>query len=163
MSSGAAKAGDQITIRPACEHDCEFVAGLAGSLLEFGSPAWKDKHALAAGYRALLANAVSAQEPRSAVFIAESAGGEPLGFISLKVIGTVGGGERGHVADLAVTETARRLGVGSALMQIGETWARERGLAMLSLDVWSSNERALNFYRQRGYETESLSLFKVLE
>ena len=58
------------------------------------------------------------------------------------------GVERGHVVNLAVSHTARRRGVGRALMQAGEAWARERGFTVLSLDVWSTNERALEFYRR---------------
>lgn len=47
-------------------------------------------------------------------------------------------------------------------MQAGEASARERGFAVLSLDVWSTNERALEFYRRPGYGAESLCLIKAL-
>jgi ribosomal protein S18 acetylase RimI-like enzyme len=67
------------------------------------------------------------------------------------------------VADLAVTENARRLGVGTALMRAGEIWARKRGLPVLSLDVWSTNTRALEFYSRMGYRPESVSLIKALD
>jgi ribosomal protein S18 acetylase RimI-like enzyme len=87
----------------------------------------------------------------------------PLGFISLKVSADVAGLERGHVADLAVAERARRMGVGTALMRAGEAWARERGLSVLSLDVWASNQRALEFYWHLGYFAESLCLIKALD
>src|SRR5262249_2753848 len=43
-----------------------------------------------------------------------------------------------------------------------EAWACEQGLPALSLDVWSTNERALAFYRHLGYRPESLSLVKTL-
>ena len=36
---------DRIEIRPARNGDSDFVAGLASSLLDFGSPAWKDLEA----------------------------------------------------------------------------------------------------------------------
>jgi hypothetical protein len=47
--------GDPIVIRPAVEGDCDFITGLVTSLLEFGSPAWNDKQALAPGFREALA------------------------------------------------------------------------------------------------------------
>ncbi len=94
--------------------------------------------------------------------IAEDEDGTPLGFISLKVSNDVAGVERGHVADLAVAGGARRRGVGRALMQAGEAWARERGFAVLSLDVSSTNERALEFYRRLAYGAESLCFIKAL-
>jgi ribosomal protein S18 acetylase RimI-like enzyme len=153
---------DRIRIRSADERDDEFVAGLVSSLLEFGSPAWEDKDALAPGFRNVLASAVRAPDRQSTVLIAERGDGTPLGFISLKVDEDVAGIPRGHVADLAVTETARRTGVGTQLMRAGEHWARDRGLALLSLDVWSTNERALAFYERLGYSAESLCLIKAL-
>lgn len=153
---------DRIVIRPADDRDMAFVAGLVSSLLEFGSPAWEDKDALAPGFREVLARAAHDQDQRSTVLIAERTDGTPLGFISMKVGEDAAGNERGHVADLAVTENARRIGVGAELMKAGEQWARDRGLALLGLDVWSTNERALAFYERLGYRPESLCLIKAL-
>jgi ribosomal protein S18 acetylase RimI-like enzyme len=48
-------------------------------------------------------------------------------------------------------------------MKAGEAWARDRGLPELSLDVWSTNQRALAFYRRLGYCTESLCLVKRVD
>ena len=154
---------DRIAIRAACEADANFVAGLVSSLLEFGSPAWSDEEALAPGFAEVLAGAVRAQDSRSTVLIAQSADGTRLGFISLTVREDVTGVERGHVADLGVIEEARRMGVGSALMRAGEAWACERGLLVLSLDLWATNERARAFYETLGYSAESLCLFKRLD
>ena len=72
---------DQVAIRPAEEDGIEFVAGFVPTLLEFGSPAWEDVDAMARGFRQVLARAVSAQDPRSTVLIAEAADGTPLAFI----------------------------------------------------------------------------------
>lgn len=132
-------------------------------MLEFGSPAWEDVEALAPGFRDVLARAVSGQDPRATVLIAQGADAKLLGFISLRVREDVAGVERGHVADLAVTDSARRVGVGTALIRAGESWARERGLPLLSLDVWSTNDAALSFYRRMGYCAESLCLIKRLD
>lgn len=151
---------DRLLIRPADERDGEFIAGLVPSLLEFGSPTWNDAGAFAPGFRDALADAVRAQGPHSTVLVAEAADGTRLGFISLKEAKDVAGTARGHVADVAVTADARRMGVGTALMNAAEAWARERGLPELSLDVWSTNERALAFYRRLGYCAESSCLVK---
>ena len=154
---------DRIVIRPARDSDLDFVVSLVSSLLEFGSPAWADVETLAPGFRDVLAHVVSSHDPRRTVLIAQAADETPLGFISLGVREDVTGVERGHVADLAVTENARMMGVGRALMRAGEAWARDRRLPVLSLDVWSTNDRALSFYRQLGYMAESLCLIKRLD
>ena len=154
---------ERFEIRPARAADSDFVAGLVSSLLEFGSPVWEDPEALAPGFRKVVGEAVRNQDSQSTVLIAESDSGTPLGFISLKVSNDVTGTARGHVADLAVTPIARRNGVGQALMQAGEAWAREHGLDVLSLDVWSTNQPALEFYRRLGYAPESLCLIKALD
>ena len=95
------------------------MAGFVSSLLEFGSPAWKDATPLAPGFAEVLASAVRAQDSRSTVLIAQSAEQTRLGFISLIVREDVTGVERGHMADLGVIEDARRIGVGSAPMRGG--------------------------------------------
>lgn len=154
---------DRIAIRSAGEADVDFVSGLVSSLLEFGSPAWKDAKPLAQRFAEVLASAVRAQDSRSTVLIAQSEDGTRLGFISLTVGEDVTGVERGHVADLGVIEDARRMGVGSALMMAGEAWARERGLPVLSIDLWATNERARVFYESLGYSAESSCLFKRLD
>ncbi len=151
---------DPIIIRPALDRDREFVLSLVSSLLEFGSSAWEDAESLAPAFREALGLVLSSRDPRATVLIAHAADETPLGFISLRVHEDVTGAERGHVADLAVTEDARRMGVGTALMKAGESWARDRGLPLLSLDVWSTNDRALSFYHRLGYSAESCRLIK---
>jgi hypothetical protein len=56
---------DRLVIRPAREHDCEFITGLVPSLLEFGSPTWDDAGTFAPGFRDVLAGAVRAHRGRS--------------------------------------------------------------------------------------------------
>jgi GNAT superfamily N-acetyltransferase len=154
---------DRIFIRQARSEDRDFVAEMVPSLLASSSPAWPDTEALAPGFRQLLAQAISDQSRRSTVLIAETADAKPLGFISLKVREDPAGIERAHVADLAVTDSARRTGVGTALMKAAESWARDLGMGLLSLDVWSSNENALAFYRHLGFSAESVCLIKRLD
>jgi ribosomal protein S18 acetylase RimI-like enzyme len=154
---------EDIVIRRATQEDRDFVAQFASSLLEFGSPTWKDSAALAPGFRSVLADAVSNQSSRTVVLVAQEQGGDRLGFVSLTVREDVSGAERAHVADLAVSEDARGLGVGRALMAAAEAWAREQRLPVVGLDVRSTNDWATSFYRGLGYRPESLHLIKELD
>jgi len=69
-------------------------------------------------------------------------------------------GDFASATTLAEDALALADAVGQALVQAGEAWARERGLTILGLDVWSTNEPALAFYERTGYRPESLSLIK---
>jgi len=58
----------------------------------------------------------------------------------------------GHIITIDVVEAWRRRGVGRALMQAAEDWARLEGLRLMSLETAESNLVAQRFYRARGYE-----------
>jgi shikimate dehydrogenase len=57
-----------------------------------------------------------------------------------------------YVHHLAVAPTARRLGVGSALLRAAEEHAQGAGLSGLRLDSWSFNSEAHAFFRLLGFE-----------
>jgi ribosomal protein S18 acetylase RimI-like enzyme len=48
-------------------------------------------------------------------------------------------------------------------MRAVEGWAREQRLPVIGLDVWSTNEQAIAFYRRLGYRPESSHLIKELD
>jgi putative acetyltransferase len=61
-----------------------------------------------------------------------------------------------HVADLGlmVAREFRRQGIGTALMEEAERWARDLGVRKLELHVCPHNEAAIALYRGLGYEEE---------
>jgi RimJ/RimL family protein N-acetyltransferase len=61
-----------------------------------------------------------------------------------------------HVADLGlmVARPHRRQGIGRALMEAAEAWARDVGVRKLELHVFPYNEAALALYEALGYERE---------
>lgn len=60
---------------------------------------------------------------------------------------------RAHVEDMLVTATARRQGVGRALVQEATRWSQERGAGRVLLTVWQGNQGAEAFYRSLGFRT----------
>src|SRR5262245_48785423 len=67
-----------------------------------------------------------------ALFVAEEAG-ELVGWVHVQESGSLVSDPCALVAGLVVAGTTRRRGVGRALMQRVEQWARERGLFSLRL------------------------------
>ena len=59
--------------------------------------------------------------------------------------------EQGELANLAIGETHRRVGLGSRLLDEVVALARARGVRSLYLEVRSSNERAAALYAGRGF------------
>jgi RimJ/RimL family protein N-acetyltransferase len=61
-----------------------------------------------------------------------------------------------HVADLGlmVAREFRRRGIGMALMEEAEQWARGLGVRKLELHVFPHNEAAIALYKRLGYEEE---------
>jgi len=53
-----------------------------------------------------------------------------------------------------VAQGHRRQGIGRALMEAGEAWAREVGVTKLELHVFPHNHAAIALYEQLGYERE---------
>ncbi len=102
----------------------------------------------------------------AAVFIAEE-GTTALAFIELAVRSFSDGCESmpvPHVEGWYVEPSARGKGVGRALMDSAETWARERGFTELASDTEPWNERSIAAHARCGFrETERLVKFcKIL-
>jgi ribosomal protein S18 acetylase RimI-like enzyme len=77
-------------------------------------------------------------------------------------IDQVSGDRHAHIFLLYVVPEHRRQGIGKALMQYVEKWAIARGDRQIGLQVFQSNQPALNLYNQLGYQTQSLWMLKEL-
>ena len=94
------------------------------------------------------------RHPDAAVVVAEAAG-EIVGRLS--VARDPHPASR-HVADLGlmVAVSARRQGVGWALLDQAVAWARPAGVRKLELHVFPHNEPALRLYERFGFAREGL-------
>jgi ribosomal protein S18 acetylase RimI-like enzyme len=87
----------------------------------------------------------------------------PVGCVWVgNAIDQVSGDRHAHIFLLYVVPEHRRRGIGKALMQYVENWAIERGDRQIGLQVFQSNQPALNLYNQLGYQTQSLWMLKEL-
>ncbi len=99
----------------------------------------------------------------AAVFLADDET-TPLGFIELAVRSFSDGCESmpvPHVEGWYVEPSARGRGIGRALMQAAEGWARDRGFTELASDTEPWNERSIAAHARCGFrETERLVKFR---
>lgn len=63
-----------------------------------------------------------------------------------------------HAAEFGITVAASAwgVGVGRALLEALEVWAREQGVTRIALGVFEENERARSLYRSLGYVDEGV-------
>ncbi|MUL38618.1 GNAT family N-acetyltransferase [Gloeocapsopsis dulcis] len=67
-----------------------------------------------------------------------------------------------HIFLLYVVPEHRRRGIGTALMEYAENWAKKRGDRQIGLQVFQCNQPALNLYNQMDYESTSIWMVKKL-
>jgi len=89
--------------------------------------------------------------PADAAFVAEDAGGRPLGALILRVHKRDGERVVGYRLAMAVEADARRKGVGRALLEQAKRFSEAVGAAYLLLLVDSSNDPAIRAYQATGF------------
>jgi GNAT superfamily N-acetyltransferase len=150
-------------VRSARSADREFIVRLTPRLAAgFPLPAWRTAEEVARTEAATLDAALRLMPDGNALLVAETAEGEPAGFVYLERLVDYFGRPHGHVGILAVAGEVEGQGVGRVLLGAYERWARERGLEMLSLNVFAQNERARRVYERVGYTPETLRYVKIL-
>jgi ribosomal protein S18 acetylase RimI-like enzyme len=148
-----------LTLRRATAADDQVLAVLAARLSAFELPAWRAPHEIAeADSRAMIAAAASGN-PDDEVLIAER-GGEVVGCLHVLAVTDFFGLRHGHVSVIATTEAAEGSGVARRLMEHAEQWTAERGLPLLTLNMFAGNARARRFYEIAGFEVEMVKYAK---
>jgi RimJ/RimL family protein N-acetyltransferase len=146
--------GALVEIRPAEPRDAEALVELSRAVEGeeegwlVGGPEWRDAGAARRYLRE------TRRRRDRAVLVADGAG-DIVGRLSLT---------RGrhpataHVAALAVlvARKRRRQGIGRALMEAAEAWARDIGVSKLELSVFAHNAAAIALYERLGYRREGL-------
>jgi len=145
-------AGGGITIRGAEPSDTDELVALLRVLFTLEEDFSYNERVQRRGMALL----ISRQGPERQVFVAEK-GGRVAGMCSIQtLISTAEGGVVGQVEDVVVGDGCRGNGIGNALMDAVDGWAREKGLKRLQLLAEKGNTQALKFYRSRGWEITNL-------
>lgn len=153
-------------IRPATPQDRAWILALAPRLHAFGPPGpppWRPLVQMDRAVARGLERVLEAPSPTAQILIAEGPGPESLGFMHVHTATDFFTGEvHTHISDLVVAQAAEGRGVGRALLEAAEAWARERGHRLLTLNVFPTNRRALAVYERAGFAPDTMKLVKAL-
>lgn len=155
-------ANTRVAIRSATSADRAFLSRLADRLADFDRPVGRSHAEIADGDRRALFEALDNTRPGTELFIAEL-GGTPAGCLLMWTLEDYFSRQwHAHVSVIAVTKEAEGRGVGRALMEYAEHWARQRGHRSITLSVFEGNQRAQALYTRVGYQTEMRRMVKLL-
>lgn len=79
-----------------------------------------------------------------------------LGWIELEERENITGGHVAEITGLVVAASARRTGVGRALIAYAESWAGSRGLKKIRVRSNARREEAADFYPAAGFDLEKM-------
>ena len=91
--------------------------------------------------------------------IVDEGTGDVVGYIWLH-IAPGEGPKKAFIYDLIIFEKFRKRGYGRAALVALEEYAKEKGIASISLHVFAHNAAALSLYRKMGYEVTSMNMKK---
>jgi ribosomal-protein-alanine N-acetyltransferase len=90
-------------------------------------------------------------------FVAESYGSVVgYGIITIERGRIIHGGRRGHIMNLAVSQTVRRQGIGERLVRSLLSFSRKATAQDTYLEVRASNSAAISFYTKLGFEESGI-------
>ncbi len=90
--------------------------------------------------------------PRAVALVAVDVADEPLGWIQVECTPSLAVGDTALIGGLVVDEAHRSGRIGTALLEAGESWAREHGAQAMTVSSRIARERAHRFYEREGYE-----------
>lgn len=81
---------------------------------------------------------------------------EPAGCLWLtEAIDQRSGQKQAYVFLLYVAPNHRKKGIGTALMQHAQQWAKQKGYEQMSLQVFENNSAAMKLYEKLGYQSQA--------
>lgn len=150
-----------VRVRPFVPDDRAFVLSLA-SRLAIGMQAWRNRDLWLATVEGWLTESIQQHGQKTMVWIAENEEGERVGFATVSHSTHFTGQPQAYIGELATAEAAEGHGVGSALVNACEQWARKQGYTILTLSTGAANARALQFYKHLGFQDEDVTLTKLI-
>ena len=101
-------------------------------------------------------NLESVLKDKTQVIFVADIGSKVVGYIHLTSYDVIYTDTHKNCLGLAVDNDYKRMGVGSALLNQGEIWAKDNGAVGIRLCSGVEREKAHQFYQSQGYEVTKL-------
>jgi len=150
-----------IHVRSYKPDDRAFVLGLA-QRLAIGMQPWRNMELWLRTFEEWINQSIADHNQKGMVFIAEDEVGERCGFATVSHSNHFTGQPQANIGELASVDSAEGRGVGTALVNACENWAREQGYNLLTVSTGAANKRALYFYHHLGFRDEDVTLTRIL-
>ena len=151
-----------MNIRVATAADAAAILALVPRLAEAGTPRGRDAGQIEARDLEAVRRAVQSHATDERLLVAEQ-DQSIVGFVHVTTVTDYYTASCiGHVSDLVVAAQAEGQGIGRALIEAGEQWARSRGYRLMQLNVLVQNTAARGLYERLGYAAEWLKYVKPL-
>jgi len=112
---------------------------------------------------AFTATAWAVEPAKGRTFLALDANGQRIGYVSVREgPDDVLDEPCGYIALLVVKQEHEGKGVARSLLARAELWAKEMGFSRIGLDVFASNDHAIEFYERVGFKAETVRVIKRL-
>ncbi len=148
-------------VRTAGPEDTAFVASLVPRFVEHGLAGGHTREEIVSGTIAVLIAALRNANPGELFLIAEDDDGTAAGFVFATTERDFFTGEPYlHVSEIATARSGG--GIGGALMDAAEQYARDRGYRIVTLNVIEENVGARRFYERRAFVPGHRHLVKRL-
>lgn len=149
-----------IVVREAQEGDHPFIFELSPNLAEVAQLEWHTDDAIQKMQDDYISEMLAETSQPNTTFIAES-NNVQLGFIHVRTDkDDISGETCGTIPLLAVLPESQGLGVGKVLIECAEKWAKDLGCRLLHLEVFANNKNAKGFYRNLGFQPETVHMIK---
>ncbi|MDJ1183860.1 GNAT family N-acetyltransferase [Roseofilum casamattae] len=104
-----------------------------------------------------------AEDPEISDFLSSTPRAEPVGCLWMgRAVDQINGAQHSHIFLLYIIPEHRRQGLGSALMERAETYAKQAGEQQMSLQVFCDNQPAIALYDKLGFQSLSTWMVKRL-
>lgn len=150
---------NSVVIRPYRSEDRDAVVALAPRLVE-GVATWRDAEAVAEAVHGWVTGSLDRCDDDGYGVLVAARYGQIAGFVTMTTRRHFTGQVDAYIGELVVSPEAERTGVGRALVEAAESWARARGLHRITLETGAANARARRFYKALGYAEEEVRLSK---